>query len=196
VLKTSRESSKACLPKWVEIVSQHICNKIYVALATHFSTSWAVIQATCKLQEPVSQYGKAIRLKGDQIVANKLVQSSEDTWDASYIKVCLVTPIITIAHSNLQYIQTVDRFARQWNRTPELVPYVFFGQLKCLLVLEVPPIPQLLQDAPSKIIYAVVQSIRSFQENNMYYYSDLGPVEISTQSSVLWEEYGMGIIGV
>ncbi|EKM79514.1 hypothetical protein AGABI1DRAFT_92026 [Agaricus bisporus var. burnettii JB137-S8] len=159
----SYPSYQLCPPKRIEIISQHICNKIYAALATRFGTSRAVIQAAFSLQEPVPQYGKVIRLEGgDRIVASELVQSSEDSRDASYIK----------------YIQTVDRFARQRNRMPELVPQIFYGQLKRLLVLEVPPIPQLLQDLPTKIIFAVVQSIRSFQENNVNYYTNLGPIEI------------------
>ncbi|XP_006456624.1 hypothetical protein AGABI2DRAFT_122508 [Agaricus bisporus var. bisporus H97] len=87
---------------------------------------------------------------------------SEDTRNASYIK----------------YVQTVNRFARQQNRPPEFVPRVYFGQLKRLLILEVPPIPELSQDTPSKIIFAVVQGVKTFQENNIYYYTDLGPIEI------------------
>ncbi|XP_006462021.1 hypothetical protein AGABI2DRAFT_143727 [Agaricus bisporus var. bisporus H97] len=137
------------------LISQHICNKIYAALATRFGTSRAVIQAAFSLQELVPQYGKVICLEGgDQIVASELVQSNEDSQDASYIKM------------------------------PELIPHVFFGQLKHLLVLEVPSIPQLLQDLPTKIIFAVVQSIRSFQENNVNYYTNLGPIKIVDLSAI------------
>jgi hypothetical protein len=93
---------------------------------------------------------------------------------------------------NEPYVWIISKIPHQ-----QLLPPLWCRVIKkLLLVLKVPLIPQLLQDAPSNIIFVVIQSIRSFQENNMYYYSDLGPVEISTQLSVLWEEYRIGIIGV
>jgi hypothetical protein len=72
----------------------------------------------------------------------------------------------------------VDRYARQRGRTPEFEPQQFFGQLKRLLVLELPTAPQLKLANPTTIILAVIQNVKATLDNNIHYYTALGVDEI------------------
>ncbi|XP_006457060.1 hypothetical protein AGABI2DRAFT_146706 [Agaricus bisporus var. bisporus H97] len=161
-------------PRRQECIPVHLRDKLYASLATRFEKEKATVQAAISLDEPVIQYGRVSVLGGgDTIVAHDMVRRSEDSRDSSYIK----------------YIQMVDKYAHQRNRAPEYVKRTFFGQLLRIIVLDLPPTPQLGLDTRSTVIYAVVQAVKArikklSPESNGYYYQQTGVVEIVDLSTV------------
>jgi ribosomal protein L30E len=87
-------------------------------------------------------------------------------------------------YSFLQYTQLVDRYARQRRRNPEFELRQFFGQLKRLLVLELPTLPQFKLTNPTTIILAVIQNVKTSLDGNIQYYKELGVVEIVDLTTV------------
>ncbi|XP_006459574.1 hypothetical protein AGABI2DRAFT_65569 [Agaricus bisporus var. bisporus H97] len=83
-----------------------------------------------------------------------------------------------INYINPFYVQLVDRHARQRNRQPEYVKRTFFGQLRRILRLDLPIIPQLDIDSPSTFIYAIIQTVKIIPQDNLYYYHEVGAVEV------------------
>jgi len=77
-------------------------------------------------------------------------------------------------HSFLQYTQLVDQYARQRNTVPVFEAKHFFGQLKCILILELPSAPRLNLATPTTIILAVIQNAKAKLTNEHYYYKELG----------------------
>ncbi|EKM74272.1 hypothetical protein AGABI1DRAFT_95753 [Agaricus bisporus var. burnettii JB137-S8] len=160
---------KLCPPRRMEIIPPLILGKIYAALATRFGVTKGIVQAVLQLDQPVSQYGNAFRLEnGDCMVAADLVNTREDTRDASYIK----------------YVQLVDKFARQRNRRPEFVPVVFYGQLKRIIILQIPASVELDQESPSTAILVVVDSLKTIKQGNLDYSVKQGPLEVVDLSTV------------
>ncbi|EKM77547.1 hypothetical protein AGABI1DRAFT_43273 [Agaricus bisporus var. burnettii JB137-S8] len=91
--------------------------------------------------------------------------------------------------SRIHYIQMVDKYAHQRNRAPEYVKRTFFGQLLRIIVLDLPPTPQLELDTRLTVIYAVVQAVKArvkklSPESNGYYYQQTGAVEVVDLSTV------------
>jgi hypothetical protein len=78
----------------------------------------------------------------------------------------------------------VDKYAHQSNREPVYTKRVFFGQLKQILLLKLPSIPQLGLASPSVIIYAVVQSVKVTLTNNLYSYHDTGAIQVIDLNTV------------
>jgi len=79
-------------------------NKVLACLATHFNVKKNVIQSVVKLDQPITQYGKVTRLEGgDLMIARDLVQETEDSRDASFIRVeiCLFFVYAVSYHSFL-----------------------------------------------------------------------------------------------
>jgi hypothetical protein len=60
----------------------------------------------------------------------------------------------------------------------------FFGQLKRILVLEIPPTPELKLTTQTTIILAVIQNARTTEKNGFYYYKDFGVDEVVDLSTV------------
>lgn len=83
-----------------------------------------------------------------------------------------------------QYAQLVDRYARQRRRTPEFELQHFFGQLKRLLVLELPTAPQLKLANPTTIILAVIRTVKATLDNNIHYYTEFGIDEVVDLTTV------------
>lgn len=66
----------------------HLRDKFYAALATRFEKAKAVVQNFVTFDEPVTHYGRVVCVGGgDTIMASDMVRRSEDSRDASYIKV-------------------------------------------------------------------------------------------------------------
>ena len=60
----------------------------------------------------------------------------------------------------------------------------FFGQLKHILVLELPSAPQLNLAMPTTIILAVIQNAKATLTNETYYYKELGVKEVVDLTTV------------
>ncbi|XP_006458586.1 hypothetical protein AGABI2DRAFT_141379 [Agaricus bisporus var. bisporus H97] len=169
LLSDSYPEYKLCPPLRQGPLPVHLRDKFYAALATRFEKAKAVVQNFVTFDEPVTHYGRVVCVGGgDTIVASDMVRRSEDSRDTSYIK----------------YVQIVDRYAHQRNRRPEYVKRSFFGQLQRIIVLNLPPIPQLNIDLPLTVIYAVVQAVKVKLEGSLYYYSTMGATEVIDLSTV------------
>ena len=64
-------------------------------------------------------------------------------------------------YSLLQYTQLVDQNARRLRKTPYFEEQDFFGQLGCILVLELPTAPKLHLTEPTTVIVAVIQEFKA-----------------------------------
>lgn len=81
-------SYKLHQPRRLEVISLHLQDKFYAALATRFEKSKAAIQAIIDFSKPITQYGRVTCLGGgDTIVCHDMVRRSHDSRDASHIKV-------------------------------------------------------------------------------------------------------------
>ncbi|KAF7773523.1 hypothetical protein Agabi119p4_5690 [Agaricus bisporus var. burnettii] len=159
----SYPSFKLSPPRRQQPLSAYLRDKLQAALATRFEEEKTTIQALIDLDGPITCYGRVTLLDGgDTIVGRDMVRQCEDSRDASYIK----------------YIQMVDKYAHQPRREPVYTKRFFFGQLKQILVLKLPSIPQLALDSPSAIVYAVVQSVKVTLTNNLYSYRDMGAIQV------------------
>ncbi|EKM74305.1 hypothetical protein AGABI1DRAFT_48245, partial [Agaricus bisporus var. burnettii JB137-S8] len=164
----SYPSYKLCPPKRVELVPPSLRAKIYATLATRFNTTKAAVEGTINLDQPILQYGTVVRLEGDSMKAADLSSSREDGRDATHIK----------------YVQLVDRHARCSRREAEFDEQEFYGQLKRILVLELPPLPRFSLNTPTTIFFAVVQRLNTVAEHNNIYYRDVGPIEVIDLNTV------------
>ena len=77
-------------PQRPEILPLPIRNKIWACLATRLNVRKNVVQCVVKLDQPIIQYGKVTRLEGDLMVARDLIIETEDSRDASFVRVSLV----------------------------------------------------------------------------------------------------------
>ena len=78
-------------PKQHETLSLPMRNKVWACLATRFNVRKNVVQSVVKLDQPVLQYGKVTRLEGgDLMVGRDLVVATDDSRDASFVRVSLV----------------------------------------------------------------------------------------------------------
>jgi hypothetical protein len=68
-----------------------IRNKVWACLATRFDVRKNVVQPVVKLDQPIVQYGKVTRLEGgDLMVGRDLVTETDDSRDASFVRVSRV----------------------------------------------------------------------------------------------------------
>ena len=84
----------------------------------------------------------------------------------------------------IQYTQLVDRYARQKRRTPEFELEIFFGQLQCIIVLELPSTPRLNLAMPTTIILALIKNVKTTLIDNIYRYKELGVNEVVDLTTV------------
>jgi hypothetical protein len=102
--------------------------------------------------------------------------------------------------SLLQYTQLVDRHAHRRRKTPDFELENFFGQLKHILVLELPSAQQLNLDEPTTVILALIQEVKATLRNGIYYYKDFGVEEVVDLSNVqcvvgrIWDRNEWAII--
>jgi hypothetical protein len=63
-------------------------NKVLACLATRFDVRRNVVQSVVQLDQPIVQYGKVTRLEGgDLMVGRDLVTATDDSRDASFVRV-------------------------------------------------------------------------------------------------------------
>ena len=75
-------------PKKQEILPSSTQNKVLACLATRFNIKKNIVQSVVKLDQPLTQYGKVTRLEGgDLMIACDLVKETEDSQDASFVRV-------------------------------------------------------------------------------------------------------------
>ena len=72
----------------------------------------------------------------------------------------------------------IDTLTKKKKRTPEFELQNFFGQLQCILVLELPFIPQLNIVMLATIILALIKNVKTTSMNNVYYYKAPGVDEV------------------
>jgi hypothetical protein len=75
-------------PRRHEILPSPIRNKVLACLATRFNVKKNVVQSVIKLDQPITQYGRVTRLEGgDLMIGRDLVPLTDDSRDASFVRV-------------------------------------------------------------------------------------------------------------
>ncbi|KAH9917212.1 hypothetical protein B0H21DRAFT_702860 [Amylocystis lapponica] len=119
----------------------------------------------------LSQWGKVQRIDGgDTIHASELVAMNENSRDATYVR----------------YQLLVDKYATQRRRTPEFVPQDFYGQLRRIFVLELPPSAELRTDEASTLLLAAIQSVKTQEASDVQqvFYKDDGALDVVDLASI------------
>ena len=91
-------------PQRCEILPQPIRDKIWTCLATRFNVHKSVVRTVVKLDQEIIQFGKVRRLQGGDLMTGRhFVNKSEDTWDASFVRVeyCPLSVYALFDHSYL-----------------------------------------------------------------------------------------------
>jgi hypothetical protein len=107
---------------------------------------------------------------------------------------------VQFLRSLLQYTQLVDLHAHRRGKTPEFESQNFFGQLKRILLLELPSAQRLNLNEPTTVILALIREVKSTIKNGIYYYKDFGAeevVDLSTLQCVvgrIWDRNEWAII--
>jgi hypothetical protein len=156
-------------------------------LATRFDLPKKDIEAIVKLDGPITQYGRVCRLEGgDLMIGRDLVKKTEDSRDASFVRAeSYLLSIYPISeHSLFQYTQYVDRYARHRRKTPDFEEKVFFGQLKRILILDLPPARELHLAKPTTVILALIQEVKATLRDGIYYYKEFGVDEVVDLNTV------------
>jgi hypothetical protein len=83
-----------------------------------------------------------------------------------------------------QYVQMVDKYTHRPSRPPVYVKRSFFGQLKRVLVIDLPNIPPLGLSSPLTVIYAVVQTVKVTEKDGFYIYRVPGTIQIVDLNTV------------
>lgn len=78
----------------------------------------------------------------------------------------------------VQYTLYVDRHARHRSKTPDFEEKPFFGQLKRILVLELPAAPRLGIAEPTTLILALIQEVKASLKDGIYSYKEFGAEEV------------------
>jgi hypothetical protein len=147
-------------------------------LATRFNVQKTVVRSFIKLDKEVSQYGK-VRRGGDLMTGRHLVKESEDSRDASFVRVgCCLLLCVQFLITLLQYTLYVDRHARHRGITPDFEEKTFFGQLLRILVLELQAARQLDLAKPTTIILALIQEVKATLRDGIYTYKEFGAEEV------------------
>jgi hypothetical protein len=78
----------------------------------------------------------------------------------------------------------VDRHARRRRKTPDFESQSFFGQLKRILLLELPSAQRLNLDEPTTVILALIQEVKATLRNGIFYYKNFGVDEVVDLSTL------------
>lgn len=71
-----------------EILEPLLSRRVQSSLSTWLEVPKRIVAAIVKFDKPILQYGRVTRLDGgDTMVARDIIHESEDTRDASYVKV-------------------------------------------------------------------------------------------------------------
>jgi hypothetical protein len=74
-----------------EILPQPIRDKVWACLATRFNVLKNVVRTVIKLDQEIIQFGKVRRFQGGDLMTGRhFVKKSEDTRDASFVRVSIV----------------------------------------------------------------------------------------------------------
>jgi len=113
------------------------------------------------------------------MTGHHFVKKSEDTQDASFVRVeyCHQSASAISEHL-LQYTLYVDRHARHSRKTPDFEEKTFFGQLNCILVLDLPAAPRLNLVDPTTVILALIQEVKTTLRDGIYTYKEFSAEEL------------------
>ncbi len=74
-----------------EILPQPIQDKVWACLATRFNVLKNLVRTVIKLDREIIQFGKVRRFQGGDLMTGRhFVKKSEDTRDASFVRVSIV----------------------------------------------------------------------------------------------------------
>ncbi|PPR04228.1 hypothetical protein CVT24_013310 [Panaeolus cyanescens] len=166
-------------------LADYTCQLVLGHLVTRFSDpkgkkpgpTRAQLQALLSTlpQDPVIQYGR-VKIgdeieQADQIVANDMSNSREDSRDSTWAK----------------YIQLVDENARNHGADSTFDAEIFYGQLKRVFILDIPAAPEIHIHSPCKLFLALMKGTKVELHHNMYTYSEgsLEVVDLATLKSVV-----------
>jgi len=91
-------------PRRCEIVPQLIRDKVWACLATRFNVHKNIVRTVIKLDQEIIQFGKVRRLQGGDLMTGcHFVNKSEDTRDASFVRV-EYCPLSVYAISDHSYL--------------------------------------------------------------------------------------------
>ncbi|KAF9034253.1 hypothetical protein BJ165DRAFT_1512670 [Panaeolus papilionaceus] len=158
------------IPTEQTILPKPLRRRIWAALATQFDVDRRVVKAIVKLDQPVVQHGRVVRLdRGDLIRASDMVKDAEDSRDASYVR----------------YTLLVDIYARQKQRKPKFVYEEYFGQLKRTFAITIPCSKRLGVKTPTTVVLALMQELKVYlRTNGLYYYKRRGGEELVDMNTV------------
>ena len=78
----------------------------------------------------------------------------------------------------------MDQHARHRRKTPDYEMQNFFGQLNCILLLELPSARRLNLNKPTTVIVVVIREVKATLRNGIYYYKNFGVEEIVDLSTL------------
>jgi hypothetical protein len=76
----------------------------------------------------------------------------------------------------LLFLQSLTTHHRR--KTPAFEEKTFSGQLKCILVLELPAATQLDLVEPMTLILALIQEVKAMLKDGIYFYKEFGVEEV------------------
>ena len=167
-------------PIWHKILPLAIQNKVLACLAMCFSVQKTLIQSVTRLDQPITQYGRVSCLEGgDLMIGRHFVKQTEDSQDASFVRVILAFFYMCYFWASLpQYTQLVDQHAHHPRKTPDFELQNFFGQLNRILLLELPSARRLDLDRPTMVILVLILEVKATFRNGIYYYKNFGVDEV------------------
>ncbi|PPQ75351.1 hypothetical protein CVT24_013158 [Panaeolus cyanescens] len=126
---------KLTKPKRMLTLPLALRRKVWAHLATVIERDINTIRAAYPLDYDVTMYGRVVKLEldedgvdeGDVMRGADMLRRQEDTRDATYIR----------------YDCEVDRAANRRRHGEDMQMRTFFGQLKCVLVIDLPAAPAL-----------------------------------------------------
>ena len=174
-----------------ESIPQSVENKIAIHFATCFGQNVNTVHQYLK-QKNISQWAQVQRLAGgDLMYALELFNQAEDCWDATYVWVHLnLWDIYFWFNFNwifLEYDPLVDCNAHLCWAAPDWEEKPFYGQLKHILVIKLPPAPDLDpkdESLHTKMTYLLtcIHACNVDKRNSlgMPIYSKMGAMEVSS----------------
>ncbi|KAF9034604.1 hypothetical protein BJ165DRAFT_1356338 [Panaeolus papilionaceus] len=113
---------------------------IWGHLGTRFGVTTSVAKSLFALTGDFYQHGRAVIKDEDIIHGRDLKETQEDTRDASFVR----------------YDVEIDLDARHVHPPERMAMRTFFGQLKCIVVINLPATPFVNLTEPSTVVLAII----------------------------------------
>ncbi|PPQ68810.1 hypothetical protein CVT24_007695 [Panaeolus cyanescens] len=150
-------------PRRKEHLSDALKNLVWVSLVTRFTTTENpitrnTVRDLVPLEDEVVQFGKVrIGDGAEQISGCDFVSKREDSRDSTFLK----------------YVQLVDKRAHRRGASV-FVEQEFFGQLKRILVIDLPKLPQINVKKAQTIVFALVQIATTEKKYGFHSFKRMG----------------------